>query len=232
MAAECCIRSSPWLVARVYGFAFLTQIRLGFLGRTPPLSTSLDGAPVNTGADRTATTRLPLAQCFSGGKDRTCTICFDEFQAGDVATRLPCGHWFHAGPLKEQASFLGQAAATAACPGVKQWLAAHASSCPNCKAKLTPSGHPTPLQLPVPQPARPQRQAPPQPQRRAAAAAAEGSEQGSIKEKNSEGSYKDTNEGVSKEGNKKSSSKDVRHDGVEEGKEGDEKEVGKEAGGG
>ena len=30
-------------------------------------------------------------------KDESCIICMNEFQAGEVVMKMPCGHWFHEG---------------------------------------------------------------------------------------------------------------------------------------
>lgn len=49
-----------------------------------------------------------------GGKD--CCICMCEFEPGEAATTMPCGHSFHAGCIK-------------------QWLAAH-HTCPVCREPL------------------------------------------------------------------------------------------------
>jgi hypothetical protein len=34
-------------------------------------------------------------------KDESCIICMNEFQAGDVVMKMPCGHWFHEGVVED-----------------------------------------------------------------------------------------------------------------------------------
>lgn len=75
-----------------------------------------------------------ISQLFNGDQDRTCTLCFDEFGVGDIVTRLPCGHWFHAGESEGEGC-----TAKNECPGVTKWLSIHGNSCPNCKT-IVPEG--------------------------------------------------------------------------------------------
>jgi len=98
-------------------------------------------AASRAGGSGTGKTSLTLSKCFGKGRDRTCTMCFDDFEVGDEATCLPCGHWFHS-RHGSNASHEDLDEQEENCPGVTKWLAAHSNSCPNCKAILPESSQP------------------------------------------------------------------------------------------
>ncbi|KAK1584909.1 uncharacterized protein LY79DRAFT_559752 [Colletotrichum navitas] len=64
-----------------------------------------------------------LSLTAEGADARPCPVCLDDFAAGTVAARLPCGHVF-----------------CSAC--IEHWVSNHAFTCPMCRFNLeTGSAH-------------------------------------------------------------------------------------------
>lgn len=79
---------------------------------------------VSRAAPATAVKALPSRTYEATGEDEKCAVCQFSFEAGEVLTRLPCSHEFHAD------------CCTAAL--------AHNKRCPMCKADMMEQADPDP----------------------------------------------------------------------------------------
>jgi len=75
-----------------------------------------------------------------GLKDESCIICMNDFTAGDVVMKMPCGHWFHEGELKdgkdeEKEEDLGADDDEGPCDGILPWLQT-SNRCPMCREEI------------------------------------------------------------------------------------------------
>lgn len=74
----------------------------------------------NPGLTKEQIAKLPVVKFDAANtKSTSCTICMTDFEKGDQAIKLPCGHLFNPQCLIP-------------------WLK-NSSVCPNCRAKVNPS---------------------------------------------------------------------------------------------
>jgi hypothetical protein len=77
--------------------------------------------PKRPTADKSAVAGLMRCAIAADSEQEPCSICLDEFEAGDEATKLPCGHLYHPH-----------------CVG--KWLEERDNRCPVCRYELPAHG--------------------------------------------------------------------------------------------